>query len=155
MDLLVGLIFFLFLLGLGYFVGSSIERKSYADIRAREAQTLQVPVVTFGAKQQMPPDVESALFVGSVVVSADYFKVVVAGLRNMVGGRVTVYETLVDRGRREAILRMKEQAMAWGANQMANVRIETSDVGSKSGNQGIIAIEVAAYGTALRSRQLR
>lgn len=152
---MVELIVFLILLGLGFFVGSYIEKKNYADIKAREAQTLHVPMVTFGAKQQMPPNAEAALFVGSVVVSADYFKIVVAGLRNLVGGRVTVYETVVDRGRREAILRMKEQAMAWGANQLANVRIETSDVGSKSGNQGIIAIEVTAYGTALRDRQLR
>ena len=146
---------FVILLALGFFVGSYIEKKNYADIRAREAQTMHVPMVTFGAKQQMPGNVEGAMFVGSVVVSADYFKIIVAGLRNLVGGRVTVYETVVDRGRREAILRMKEQAIAWGANQVANVRIETSDVGSKSGNQGIIAIEVTAYGTAMRDRQLR
>lgn len=149
------LIVFVLLLALGFFVGSHIEKKSYEDIRAREAQTMHVPMVTFGAKQQMPATADSAMFVGSVVVSADYFKIIVANLRNLVGGRVTVYETVVDRGRREAILRMKEQAIAWGANQVANVRIETSDVGSKAGNQGIIAIEVTAYGTALRDRQVR
>jgi uncharacterized protein YbjQ (UPF0145 family) len=45
---------------------------------------------------------------GSVVVSVDYFKRFLAGLRTLVGGRVTSYETLLDRARREAILRCKE-----------------------------------------------
>ena len=49
---------------------------------------------------------------------------------------------------------MKEQAIAWGANQVANVRLETADLGSKTTKQGIIAIEVSAYGTALRDRKL-
>ncbi|MEL7083790.1 MAG: heavy metal-binding domain-containing protein [Cyanobacteria bacterium J06597_1] len=154
-DLIFFLIFLVVPLTVYYAIGSTIEKKSYASIRAREAQTIHIPTVTYGAKQPMPPNVEAALFVGSVVVSADAFKVFVANLRNLVGGRITVYESVVDRGRREAVLRMKEQAMAWGANQMVNVRIETSDVGNKAGNQGIIAIEAMAYGTAFRERQGR
>lgn len=151
MDVLIA---FIILLSVGYFVGSYIERKSFAHIREREAKTLHVPMVTYGAKQPLPDNVEAAMFVGSVVVCADYFKIIVAGLRNLVGGRVTVYESVLDRGRREAILRMKEQAIAWGGTQIANVRLETADVGSKSSQQGIIAIEVAAYCTALRERSL-
>ena len=156
MGSLVELLFIMVPFAIYYFVGSYIEKKHFAEIRAREARTMQVPMVSFGAKQPLPNSAETAMFVGSVVVSADYFKVFVAGLRNLVGGRVTVYETVLDRGRREAVLRMKEQAIAWGANQVANVRLETADLGSKTNNkQGIIAIEVSAYGTAIRDRQLR
>ncbi|MEL6454010.1 MAG: heavy metal-binding domain-containing protein, partial [Cyanobacteria bacterium J06623_5] len=107
MDLIV----FLILLGVGFFVGKHFEQKHYASIKAREKATLHVPIVNFGAKQHLPHAHETQLFVGSVVVANDYFKTIAAGLRNLVGGRMVVYESLVDRGRREALLRMKEEAI--------------------------------------------
>ena len=63
---------------------------------------------------------------------------------------MVVYESLLDRGRREAILRMKEQAIAWGGTQIYNVRLETSNIGSQGGGKGLAALEVTAYGTAIR-----
>ena len=83
---LIELLFVVVPFAVYFVVGSYIEKKHFANIRAREARTMQVPMVTFGAKQQLPNSVETAMFVGSVVVSADYFKVFVAGLRNLVGG---------------------------------------------------------------------
>ena len=85
---------------------------------------------------------------GNVVVSVDYFKRFLAGLRALVGGRIRSYESLVDRARREAILRMKEQAMERGAIVVTAVRIETSSI-SKGQGQAIGSIEVLAYGTAI------
>jgi uncharacterized protein YbjQ (UPF0145 family) len=85
-----------------------------------------------------------------VVVSLDYFKRFLAGLRQIFGGRVRSYESLVDRGRREAILRMKDQARS--ADIIVNLRLETSIVGSttRSGKRRIGCIEVLAYGTAVK-----
>jgi uncharacterized protein YbjQ (UPF0145 family) len=85
---------------------------------------------------------------GSVVISVDYFKRFVAGLRKLVGGRVTTYETLLDRARREAILRMKERAKDLGAYIVFNVKIETASI-SKGRKQTVGSVEVLAYGTAL------
>ena len=144
------LIFFIILMGVGYFVGNSLEKKHFKDIKKRERQTLHVPLVTFGAKQKLPDANEAALFLGSVVVSADYFKMFASALRNLVGGRVIVYESVLDRGRREALLRMKEQAIAWGATQVVNVRLETSSIGKQTGGKGLVSIEVIAYGTGIR-----
>lgn len=146
---MIELITFLILIGVGYFVGQSFEQQHYASIKARERKTLHVPMMTFGAKQALPHAHEAKLFVGSVVVANDYFKTFSAGLRNLVGGRMLVYESLVDRGRREALLRMKEEAIAWGASQVINVRFETSNIAGQSG-QGAACIEVMAYGTAIR-----
>ena len=84
------------------------------------------------------------------MVSADYFKMFASSLRNLVGGRVVVYESVLDRGRREAILRMKEQAIAWGATQVFNVRLETSTISQPNGGRGLTAIEIVAYGTGIR-----
>jgi uncharacterized protein YbjQ (UPF0145 family) len=145
------IIFFIFLLSLGYFVGSWVEKKHYKEIKQRERKTIHVPVISFGAKQKMPLANESALFAGSVVMSADYFKMFASSLRNLVGGRVVVYESILDRARREAILRMKEQAIAWGATQVVNVRLETASIGNQaSGGKGLFAVEVVAYGTGIR-----
>lgn len=145
MDLLVILI----LLGVGYFIGNRRERQHYADIKRREKQTLHVPIMSWGAKQDLPYAHESEMFVGSVVVANDYFKTFSAGLRNLVGGRVTVYETLIDRGRREAMLRLKESAIEWGASQVLNVRFETSNIAGQS-QGGMGAVEIMAYGTGIR-----
>ncbi|MGH8664838.1 MAG: YbjQ family protein, partial [Burkholderiales bacterium] len=82
---------------------------------------------------------------GTVVVSADYFKTFVAGLRNLIGGRFRAYETLLERARREAVLRLKEQARAKGARLVVCVRFETTSISSGWAP----AIEVLAYGTAL------
>ncbi|MEM9215697.1 MAG: heavy metal-binding domain-containing protein [Cyanobacteria bacterium P01_F01_bin.150] len=143
LDLLILLI----LLAVGYGFGSYAEQKHYKSIRKRERATLHVPIITFGAKQSMPDAQETELFVGSVVVASDYFKTFALALRNLIGGRVVSYESLLDRGRREALLRMKESAIAWGASELANVRIETS---SLSQGRGLISIEVIAYGTGIR-----
>ena len=145
-DIIISAIF----LAMAYLVGSFLEKRHYKDIKKRERQTLHVPMVTFGAKQEMPQANEAALFLGSVVVSADYFKMFASALRNLVGGRVVVYESVLDRGRREALLRMKEQAISWGATQIVNVRLETSTIGNQTSGNGLAAIEVTAYGTAIR-----
>jgi len=147
---MVDLIIFLGLLTIGYFVGNFLEKRHFKEIKIRERRTLHVPVLNFGAKQSIPNANEAALFLGSVVVSADYFKIFAFALRNLLGGRAVVYETLLDRGRREAILRMKEQAIKWGATQVVNVRLETSSIGNQNGGKGLAAIEVTAYGTGIR-----
>ena len=47
------------------------------------------------------------------------------------------------------MLRMEEAALAWGANQVVNVRLQTAELSGNSG-QGIVAVDVIAYGTGLR-----
>lgn len=139
----------LFLLLLGYFAGTYLERQHFISIRQREQDLLNVPAVNF---RSVPPDwqVESSgLAAGSVVVSVDYFKRFLAGLRILIGGRVKTYETLLDRGRREALLRMKEQAIAGGYDAIINVRLETSRLANANG-QGTAGVEILAYGTALK-----
>ncbi len=149
MEDFISIFVVLVLLAVGFFSGVYVEKKHYESIKKRERETLQVPVVTFGAKKALPEAREAQMFVGSVVISTDYFKTFVLALRNLVGGRVVVYESLLDRGRREAILRMKEEAIAWGATQVLNVRFETSTIGGNA-NKGVVSIEVIAYGTAIR-----
>ena len=66
---------------------------------------------------------------------------------NLVGGRVTVYESLMDRARREAILRMKEEAGS--CDMIINTRLETMTI-SNTSNKSTGTVELLAYGTAIK-----
>ena len=88
---------------------------------------------------------------GSVVISLDYFKRFLAGLRAVVGGRIKAYETLLDRARREAILRMKEETARKGYDTILNVRLETSRLATgRRDGKGTAGVEVLAFGTAVK-----
>ncbi|MEL6456406.1 MAG: heavy metal-binding domain-containing protein [Cyanobacteria bacterium J06623_5] len=45
---------------------------------------------------------------------------------------------------------MKEEAIEWGASQVINVRFETSSIGGQTRGNGLSAVEIMAYGTAIR-----
>ncbi len=141
-------IIFLVLLGLGFVFGQIAEKRHYKSIIAREKALHNV---LCSSEKHVPDlgDVEGMLVRGSVVVSIDYFKRFVAGLRNLFGGRVSVYESLLDRARREAVLRMKAEAHAQGASSVWNVRLETSSI-YKNQKQSVGSVEVFAYGTAIK-----
>jgi uncharacterized protein YbjQ (UPF0145 family) len=133
------------LLVIGYFAGRVVERSHYASIRRRERELADVLafMVRFPFDRTTPQ--RAFLVHGTVVVSADYFKTFVAGLRNFFGGRLRTYETLMERARREALLRLKEDARRRGAKMVICVRFETTTVSSG----WAAAMEVLAYGTAL------
>ncbi len=142
------LVIFLVLLVLGFGFGRLAESRHYKRIRQGEDEFRKLVVVP---GRTPPPRFDghgSRLVMGNVVVSVDYFKSVVAGLRNLVGGKVSVFESLLDRARREAILRMQREAADLGAEAVFNMRFETSRVaGGERSKLG--SVEVFAYGTAL------
>lgn len=145
---MVELITFISLIALGYFVGTVTEARHYRSIARREKEFLNLPAVTLRNVYE-DLDIEKVQFVsGSVVISVDYFKRFLAGLRNLFGGEMKSFETLIDRARREAILRMKE--MAKEADVILNLRIETCSIGKSAYNRRTIgSIEAIAYGTAV------
>jgi len=147
------LIIFIVLITLGYTAGTITERKHYRSIESRERAFINMPAVTISKSISNGADVEKAeLVAGSAVISLDYFKRILAGLRNIFGGEVMSYETLIDRARREAVLRMKEKAT--GASIIVNVRIETSAIGQTAERRNSIgSIEAIAYGTAITLRK--
>lgn len=137
------------LLLLGFIAGSINEKRHYRSIKERERRLLHLPAVTVKKETLINPQGKTVsqveLVTGSVVVALDYFKMMTTALRKIIGGNVRACETLIDRARREAILRMKEAA--GDADIIANVRLETSTIGNKSNN--FSGVEVIAYGSAL------
>ncbi|MEL6948529.1 MAG: heavy metal-binding domain-containing protein [Pseudomonadota bacterium] len=152
-TLLVNIGLPLTVLVIAYLTGSYLERRHFADIRKREARMQRFPTTTF---ETLPDDWEVAdceLMAESVVVSLDYFKRIIAGLRAIIGGRITTYEPLLDRARREAVLRVTEKAKAEGFDAVINLRLETSRLANSDSGQGIGGVEILAFGTALLRTQ--
>lgn len=141
----------LLILMIAYFIGSTIEKRHFAKIQAREDDLHGFPVVSFDT---MPEDwnvSSSDLVTGSIVISLDYFKRVIAGLRGLIGGRIKTYEPLLERARREALLRMTESARKQGYDAVINVRLETSRLANAGRDgKGTAGIEMLAFGTAVK-----
>ena len=149
MDLVIGLVTFVGLLLVGLIAGGAIEAAHFRRLTRCEQQ---LSGIMMSDMKQLPPNWDASepkLVAGEAVIATDYFKVFVAGLRNLFGGRVRSYETLMERARREAIVRMLQQAQQSGANVVWNVRIETATIQGKQEKKSG-GVEVLAYGTAMK-----
>lgn len=148
---MLDLVVFLTLITLGFFFGRYREKAHYTDIKRREALLVTLPVRVEAEMEDgtspLPDDprLETQIVSGNVVVANDYFKTFVAGLKTIFGGRLTSYESLLDRARREAMLRMKEEAKSWGATEVYGARIDSTFIEK-------LGLEVICYGTAVRSK---
>ena len=139
-----GIYLFVGLLVLGYVAGMIGERRHFRRLVEREKAGNSLPAI---ASRHPPTDrrYEQRLVSGSVVISSDYFKSFLAGLINVFGVRVVPYESLIDRARRESMLRMKDEARSVGAAYVFNVKYQTAGIATGR----TAAMEVLIWGTAL------
>ena len=118
------------MLVLAWISGSILERRHLKSLFLLERGSDGVLAVTV---EDIPAawKVESCeLVMGNVVISQDYFKRVAASIKGIFGGNIRVYEPLLERARREALIRMKGVAHARGYDTIINVRIETARLAS-------------------------
>lgn len=80
---------------------------------------------------------------GSTVRARHIGRDIFAGLRNIVGGEIDEYTTLLAQSREQAMDRMILEAEKMGADAIINVRFTTSMVMQATS-------EILAYGTAVR-----
>jgi len=150
MDGIIQIVVFLVLLAIGVFAGRANERKHYRELQEAEGDLSDIVVSNGRGIAEAAESRRGTLVVGSVVIAEDYFKRVAAGLKSLIGGNLRSYETLLERGRREAIVRMKQEARRLGATEVVNVRLETASLSEDfSGRRPMFSAEFIAYGTAL------
>lgn len=143
------IIIFISLLIICYFTGNIREKNHYKNIKAREVALYKSPCLTYGKVFAKSAKVKKAkLISSSVVIGCDYFKAFLASLINIFGGNVSAYESVLDRGRREALLRIREIAYAQRASAVVNVKIETVML-DPLGTKQMPKVCVTAYGTAI------
>lgn len=92
------------------------------------------------------------MIVCEVVIATDYLKSFLAALKKLIGGEVKSYLSLVERARREAILRVLEEARRQGYNAVCNIRLVASDIGgSAHQRKGAAMVTLIASGTAYQA----
>src|SRR5687768_15823214 len=101
------LIIILTLFIVGYFSGRHFEKNHFKSIIEREKALIKLPIIASEWAEEIDASHEGTLFSSGVVIGSDYFKTTVSGIRSLFGGRLKDYESMLDRGRREAILRVK------------------------------------------------
>ncbi len=140
----------LFMLLGAWISGGIIEHRHLKNLLLLESGSRDLLAVTI---EDLPPDwhVESSeLVMGNVVISLDYFKRFAAGIKGIFGGNIRAFEPLLERARREALVRMKGVAQARGYDTIINVRIETATMASARGDgKGTAGVEILAFGTAI------
>jgi uncharacterized protein YbjQ (UPF0145 family) len=82
---------------------------------------------------------------GEVIVGANIFKDLFAGIRDIVGGRSGAYESTLRDAREQAFREMEEEAGALGGNAVIGVDIDYEVIG-KEGSMLMVSVS----GTAVR-----
>lgn len=140
-------VFMLLVVGIG--IGGLRERRHLKSLALREAQNADVIVTNLKRIPEPEASLGASLVIGQVVIASDYFKTFATQLRNLVGGEMVAAENLLMRARREAVLRMIEEARRLGSTEVHNLRFVTCSIMAMSGNNKAIAVELCAYGTAI------
>lgn len=144
---MVGLLTFFVLLTIGFFFGRAQEARHFRVLEAAEAEMAHIQILTVKTLPEgLAPGAE--LVTGNVVIAIDYFKSLMASIRMVFGGRLNAYDSLMERARREAVLRVQREADRIGANAVYNIKLETSTIGQAP--QPITGMELLAYGTAVK-----
>lgn len=141
---LLKIIVFVILFMIGWSVGRHVERKHFNELNSQEQRLAYITLDTH--RFQTSPHT-GHMVSSNVVISHDYFKYVLANIQNFFGGRLTHYESVVERARREAIVRLKLEAEKMGATHIMGLRLSTTELGMQGG-----MVEVFAYGTAIISK---
>jgi uncharacterized protein YbjQ (UPF0145 family) len=126
---LVAVVFTLVLLAAGLVIGRYRERSHLRRLDAAEAALASIVLTDLSTVPPGTDVVAAHLFMGESVIASDYWKTFAAGVRNLFGGEVRSLNTLIGRARRQAGLRMVQQAAQLGASIVVNVRFETSIIG--------------------------
>ncbi|WP_343530755.1 YbjQ family protein [Pedobacter sp.] len=84
------------------------------------------------------------LVTGETIIGANFFKDILAGLRDIVGGRSGSYEQVLREAKNTAVSEMQQYAAAMGANAIIGVDLDYETVGN-----GGSMLMVTASGTAV------
>lgn len=137
-----------------WLVGRGIERRHAARLEEREAE-LGGLVLTSQRRAPLDGDYQTiGLCSGNAVIAVNAIRSIMAIWRLLIGGEVSVVSEVMTQGRREAVVRLRREALKMGATHVINVRLETAAVSGGAGgdgnNRNPATMEFLAYGTAIR-----
>ncbi len=151
MEALFSLLFqTLILVPLGFIFGRFSEKKHLKSLEEREDRNSKILVTDLKSFTMLSStDQRAEMLIGEVTIATDYYKSFVGKLRNFFGGEMIGFETLKMRARREATMKIIEQAQEKGFNAICNLRLETADIGGSTlSRKSAITVSILASATA-------
>ena len=137
------------LLLLGYVYGKSADR---AHLQRLQKQLDEMDNMLVTNLKSFPLYIEGGpppeLVISEVVVATDYLKSFLASGRNLFGGEMKSYPSLLVRARLEVLVRLQAEAQQRGHNALCNVRFQTADIAGATGKRSATAVALIAYATA-------
>jgi uncharacterized protein YbjQ (UPF0145 family) len=132
--------------------GKLVERRHLRSLRDREANCRDLTVTNLPPPGPAFPDLPPRLVTAEVVLAVDALTAFVTRLRKHLGGRLEPHRRLLERARREAVLRLLEAAREAGYGAVTNLRVTAIDLGGRERGGlmtrvGIVATATAAPGS--------
>jgi len=134
MAFLIQLLIFLFLIGVcGLIIGRTVEKRHFANIERREAENHNILVTELKSYPNAAVGGKAPnVVMTEVVIGSDYLKTWLSQWRNLFGGEMKSFRSLQERAKREALLRLVDEAKSKGYNALCNVRFSGADVGGNT-----------------------
>ncbi len=96
------------------------------------------------------PIANCGLVMANISVGTSWWQTMIGRLHGIIGGNITMFDRVLNYGRKEALQRLREQALQQGWDNVINVRLETSRIVSSSNQGKSSAFEILAYGTGIK-----
>jgi len=122
-----------------------LERRHLKAIGAQEKNLSDIHLNTLRKSHEQTSD--GVMVAGSVVIAHDFVRSFLIFWRKLFGGNISYYDRLVIKGRRVAVVRMKEEANLRGMSKVVGVRFTTTALTNRKRVKGV---EIVAYGTAVK-----
>ena len=132
-------------------LGIRIENKMLRQIEIDEKELEHIKVIDV---KNVPDDYlqrgcKTQMVCGSITIAGNYVRNFFASWKNIFGGEIKSYSTLLSIARRSAMIRMKKEAAALNADCIINIKCSTANIMNSDQQQTGTSIEVLFYGTAL------
>lgn len=139
------LIFFAFQTAILWGIAHYIVKRHEQSLALREKMDHRPLITTL-------PDIpdgygDPAMICASAIISHAKVRSFPIIIHSLIGGNIRTLEHTLNRARREALLRLEEEALSRRADMVVNLRFTSHGIGLKNGNN--LAVEIVACGTAL------
>jgi uncharacterized protein YbjQ (UPF0145 family) len=96
-------------------------------------------ISTTGIIEGSPVKEYKGIVFGETIIGANIFKDILAGIRDIIGGRSGAYERVMMEARETSLREMKERAEETGANAIIGVKVDYETVGTGNGMMMVVA----------------
>lgn len=148
-DLVVDLLLLALPLAVAAVAGRVTELRHLRALAERERDCRDVVVTSLRELPGAPPGgPRPRLVVAEVVLATDALTSFWTAIRRRFGGRLERHRRLLERARREATLRVVEEARQAGYGAVTNLRLTVMDIGGSADQRPASRVAVLAAGTA-------